>query len=321
MARKNFRPKRRPKKKRGTTAIQRSRPQFNLSTLQITNKRPSTLRVPVQIKLQYYVKAKSTKPGDGFVGFWRANAPYHISYIDGLASDYMLTAHTSASGGYSHILDQMKSMYSHYYVKGSKMDWSIKFLEERTVLDQALTNVNPNQLVNGVYSGVTRDSATPDSSTQCSDLVAAHNFREHRVLCGSKMPLISNNFTDQPSTSGSKRLQGKCFYSPRKLLGVTDVGDCSELKYPSIGGFPTTPPPEHTWFCIDVQHALDKSLGQTDKMQADSFNDFYLDIKLSYDMVFTEPTTIAGSNLSGVTASGHGLPGATSGPPLFIPTI
>lgn len=306
MARKTFRPRRRPKRTRkARSAVGRARPQFSLTTLQLTNKRPSTLRVPIQIKMQYFIKSKSNKPGDGFVGFWRANAPYDIEYIDTTACLPMLTATTALynPGAYSKIIDQMKDMYSHYYVTGSKLDWSLKFLEHRTVLDEVYLASNPNQQVQGVYTGVTRDNSIPHNTTQPDDLIAAHNFKEHRVLAGTELDISTTAGIPAPPTSGSKRLQGSLYYSPKKLLGIKDVGDNENLRYSTTAALPADA--ENTFFCIDVQHALTKSLGQTGRMQQDCFNDFYLDVKLSYNMVFSEPSIIAGENLRGT--------GATSG--------
>lgn len=314
MPRKTFRPKRRPRRKtKKPRAVGQTRPQFSLTTLQLSNKRPSTIRVPVQLKMQYFVKALSTKPGDGFVGFWRANAPYDIEYIDITACAPMLTATTASynPGAYSKVIDQMKNMYSHYYVSGSKMDWSLKFLEHRTIMDEVYLITNPNQQVQGVYTGITRDKAIPDDGTQPDQLVEAHNFKEHRVLCGTELDLATTAGINAPATAGSKRIQGTMYYSPKKLLGIKDVGDNENLRYSTTAALPATS--EDTFFCIDVQHALTKTLGQAGKMERDCFNDFYLDVKLSYNMVFSEPSIIAGENLRG---GGH--VGAVNAGPAFV---
>ena len=299
---KRFYPKRRPKK-RGNT-INRFRPKFNLNTLQLANVRPSTMKIPIECKLQYYCKALASQPGSGICIFLNMSAPIQIAHL--LGGSYQETARTT-TGGNAQELATLASMYQHFHVLGSKAEYSIKFLQHRTDNTQggSIPNTNPNELVMGVYSGVTKTNTYPIGSTQPNELIEAHNFREQRVLCSSQQRTAStgtNNAVFIPS-GGTKRINGQLNYSPRKLLGVKDTADNSSLK-----GNLVTPsaPAEETFGCIAVQHAYDTSLGGTG-IHGDSFNDFYIDIKMTYLLQVSEPSAQRGNNLMGRVADARAI--------------
>lgn len=292
-----FVPKRRPKK-RGNT-IQKFRPKFNLNTLQLANVRPSTMKIPIECKLQFYCKALASQPGGALCLYLNMSAPIQIAHV--LGGSYQETARTT-TGGNAQELATLAGMYQHYCVLGSKAEYSLKFLQHRTdnTSGGTIPNNNPNELVMGVYSGITKTNSYPTGSTQPNELIDAHNFREQRVLCGSQQRSSStgiNNAVFIPS-GGTKRINGQLNYSPRKILGVKDVADNSSLK-----GSLTTPsaPAEETFGCISVQHAYDTSLGGAG-IHADSFNDFYIDVKMTYLLQVSEPSVTRGNNLMGRVA-------------------
>ena len=126
-------------RKRARGPIGRYRPKYTLNTLQISNVRPSTMRIPIEVKQQFFCRALASSASDGCCLFFNMSSPIAISHT---------------TGGTSQQIPQLAAMYQHGHVLGSKLEYSIKFLQHRPDMTASGTIVdsNPNELVQGVYS-------------------------------------------------------------------------------------------------------------------------------------------------------------------------
>lgn len=283
----------------------RYRPAYNLNTLQISNTRPTTMRIPIQTKQQFFVKNPSAAPFTTLF-FFRMNSSNSIWQTNN--PNVSLLADTTLNSNSASEMSTLSGMYSKGVVLGAKCEWSIKFVDNRTDVSDTLPNTlnNPNQQVQGVYTGITRDNSYPTASVQPSTLIEAHNFKENRVLAGS-FHKAGSTTTHTPYTGrgATKRLQGVIKYNPRKQLGVKDVQDVEELYLaPLSNGLGS----EQTFACIDVQQALDTAVLTGSAMVPDAHNSFYLDVKMTYLLQVSEPSIVKQINLAGVpahTSLGH----------------
>lgn len=299
------RQKRRVPRKRGGNKHKRAfRPQYNLHTLQIANVRPSVMRIPIQVKYQFHCTAASNSMGYGTCLYLKMSNPNTIySTVGGI---WTVLADTTAGTNVPQEMITLSQNYSHGHVLGSKAEYSLKFIQKRRTTSDSSGNVvannNPNQQVQGVYSGVTRDNSHIGIHSQPNELIVAHNFREQRCLAGANYGALTSSdgaagsFTPAPV----KRLNGKITYSPKRLLGIKDTVDNDSLKMVLPG---TVDPTENTWACINIQQALDiNTLGSGTTFNRDNFNDFYIDVKVTYLLQVSEPATPQGQNLAGVNA-------------------
>ena len=298
----NFkRNKRRVPRKRGGNRNKRGyRPQFNLHTLQISNVRPSVMRIPIQVKYQFHCTSAVATEGYATNLYLKMSNPNQI--YSTLGGNWAVLADTTAGTNVPPEMITLAQSYSHGHVLGSKCEYSLKFVQKRTPKDVSVTpNNNPNQQVQGVYSGIARDNTHVTVNSQPNQLITNHNFREQRVLCGANYGTDTTQgsagyFTPAPV----KRINGKMTYSPKRLLGIKDVTDNDSLKI-SLPG--TTDPSENTWACINVQQACDKNtLGSNSTFNVDHHNDFYIDVKMTYLLQVSEPAVGQGENLAGTNA-------------------
>lgn len=287
--------KRVKRNKRKAGPIGRYRPKYTLNTLQIQNVRPSTLRVPIEVKQQFFCRGLASSQQDGICLFFNMSSPIAISHTTGATSQ--LIYDTTGGTNYANEIPQLAAMYQHGHVLGSKLEYSIKFLQHRpdTTASGTIVDSNPNELVQGVYSGITKTNTFPTASTQPNTLVAAHNFRQQRVLCGAQSRYDWNNNSQSVAMSqgGTKRINGVCNYSPRKILGVKDVTDVNDLKF-NLGT--VTGSTEETFACVNVQHDF-SSTSPTGAIHKTLFNDFYIDCKVTYMVQVSEPSVTQGDNL------------------------
>jgi len=278
--------------------IGRYRPAYNLNTLQIANVRPTTMRMPIQTKQQFFVKNPAAAPYST-IFFFRLNAPSSIWQCSN--SNAQLIADTTLNTNHASELNTLTGMYSKGIVLGAKCEWSLKFIDNRTDVSDVLPDTlnNPNQQIQGVYTGICRDNSFPTTSTQPSTLIEAHNFRENRVLAGS-FHKAGSSTTHTPYTGrgATKRLQGVIKYNPRKQLGVKDVQDCEDLYLSPIVSSQGN---EQTYACLDIQQALDTAFSGS-ALVPDSHNSFYLDVKMTYLLQVSEPSIVKQDNLAGVSA-------------------
>lgn len=275
------------------------RPAYNLHTLQISNTRPTTMRLPVQVKQQFFVKNPSAIPYST-VFFFRLNAPTSIFSCSN--PNISLLADTTGGTNTATEMANYASMYSKGVVIGAKCQWSLKFCDHRTDVSSVFpgTLTNPNQQVQGVYSGISRDNSYPTTATQPSALIEAHNFKENRVMAGS-FHHVGSATAHSPYTGrgATKRLQGTIKYSPRKQLGIKDPQDVGDLSLePLASGIGL----EQTYACLDIQQALDTTILTGTAIEADAHNDFYLDVKMTYILQVSEPAVSKLTNLAGVEA-------------------
>ena len=287
------------KRRRNKGYGKRYRPAYNLNTLQIANTRPTTMRIPIQTKQQFFCKAPSAAPFST-VMFFRMNSPNNI--YSGSNSNCQIVADSTLGNNRAQEIDVLKGMYSKGVVLGAKLEWSLKFLDHRTDVSTVLppTANNPNQQIQGVYTGIARDLNAPTTATQPSSLITNHNFKEHRVLAGSFGTHQSTGGHSPYSGRGAtKRLQGTIYYSPRKQLGVKDTQDVDSLELAPLNSQGN----EQTFGVIDVQQAYDTGYAQAGGLTADTHNDFYLDVKMTYILQCSEPNTQKIQNLSGVGAT------------------
>lgn len=286
-------------RKRGNKkTVGRYRPAYNLNTLQISNTRPSTMRIPIQTKQQFFVKNPSSAPFST-VFFFRLNAPSQIWQCSN--SNAQLIADTTLGSNSAQELGTLSGMYSKGVVLGAKCEWSLKFIDNRTDVSDVLPDTlnNPNQQIQGVYTGISRDNSFPTTATQPSTLIEAHNFREARVLAGS-FHKAGSSTTHTPYTGrgATKRLQGVVKYNPRKQLGIKDVQDCEDLYLSPLNSNQGN---EQTYACLDIQQALDNVFTGS-ALVPDAHNSFYLDVKMTYLLQVSEPSVVKQDNLSGVSA-------------------
>jgi hypothetical protein len=289
-----YRRKRRGAKK----TVGRYRPAYNLNSLQISNVRPTTMRMPIQTKQQFFVKNPTAAPFST-VFFFRLNAPSSIWQCSN--PNAQLIADTTLNTNHASELNTLTGMYSKGIVLGAKCEWSLKFIDNRTDVSATLPDTlnNPNQQIQGVYTGVCRDNSFPTVNTQPSTLIEAHNFRESRVLAGSfHSQGASTTHTPYTGRGATKRLQGVIKYNPRKQLGIKDVQDCEDLYLSPIVSSQGN---EQTYACIDVQQALDTVFSGS-ALVPDAHNSFYLDVKMTYMLQVSEPSIVKQDNLSGVAA-------------------
>ena len=294
MPRKIVRRNKRKPKKRNQTG--RYRPKYNLNTLQLSNVRPSTMRVPIQVKQQFFCRALASQLSQGVCLFFNMSSPIAISHTVG-GQIQKLYDSTNGTNNAAEIA-QLGTMYQHGHVLGSKCSYSIKFLQHRpdTTNGGTIVDSNPNELVQGVYSGITKVNTFPTTNTQSNTLVQAHNFRQQRVMCSSQQRIDYGNNSNSVfvPAGGTKRISGTVCYSPRKILGVKDVTDVNDLKF-NLGT--ATGAPEETFACINVQHDLDNAHSGTSPIHKSVFNDFYIDVLTTYMVQVSEPATTRGSNL------------------------
>jgi len=276
----------------------RYRPAYNLNTLQISNSRPTTMRMPIQTKQQFFVKNPTAAPFST-VFFFRLNAPSQIWQCSN--PNAQLIADTTLASNTAQELGTLSGMYSKGVVLGAKCEWSLKFIDNRTDVSDVLPDTlnNPNQQIQGVYTGIARDNSFPTTSTQPSTLIDAHNFRENRVLAGS-FHKAGSSTTHTPYTGrgATKRLQGVIKYNPRKQLGIKDVQDCEDLYLQPLN---TSQGNEQTYACLDIQQALDVAFTGS-ALVPDAHNSFYLDVKMTYLLQVSEPSIVKQDNLAGVSA-------------------
>lgn len=291
--------KRRVRKRGGNRGYgKRYRAAYNLNTLQIANTRPSTMRIPIQIKQQYFGKAPSSAPFST-VMFWRMNSPNGI--FQSTNPLVQLTADTTLGNNRAQEIDTLKSMYSKGVVLGAKLEWSLKFLDHRTDVSDTLPDTagNPNQQIQGVYSGIARDLNNPTIHSQPSSLITNHNFKENRVLAGSFHTAgASTAHSPYTGRGATKRLQGSIKYSPRKQLGVKDTQDVDSLEIAPLNSMGN----EQTFACLDIQQAYDTGYAVGGALVPDTHNDFYLDVKITYMLQVSEPAIHKLNNLAGVGA-------------------
>lgn len=297
--------KRRVPRKRGGNRNKRGyRPQYNLHTLQIANVRPSVMRIPIQCKYQFHCTAAGNSMGYGTCLYLKMSNPNLIYQTVG--GVWTVLADTTAGTNVPDEMIKLSQNYSHAHVLGAKCEYSLKFIQKRRVTGDGsgnvITNNNPNQQVQGVYSGICRDNTHVGIHSQPNTLITNHNFKEQRVLAGANYGALTSLdgaagvFTPAPV----KRLNGKLTYSPKRILGVKDTVDNDSLKITLPG---TTDPTENTYACINVQQALDvNTLGSGTSFNRDNFNDFYIDVKLTYLLQCSEPAIAQGENLAGVNA-------------------
>lgn len=292
--------RRKIRKKGGNKGYGRKyRPAYNLHTLQISNTRPTTMRIPVQVKQQFFVRNPSAIPYST-VFFFRLNAPNNIFSCSN--PNISVLADTTGGSNSAPEMANYGSMYSRGVVLGAKCQWSLKFCDHRTDVSSVFpgTLTNPNQQVQGVYTGISRDNSYPTTATQPSALIEAHNFKENRVMAGSFHHVgAATNHSPYTGRGATKRLQGTVKYSPRKQLGIKDVQDVGDL---SIEPVSTGIGLEQTYACIDVQQALDSTVLTGTAIEADAHNDFYLDVKMTYILQLSEPAVSKMTNISGVPA-------------------
>ena len=294
-----------PRKRGGNKKKRAYRPQYNLHTLQIANVRPSVMRIPIQVKYQFHCTAAGNSMGYGTCLYLKMSNPNTIYQTVG--GIWTVLADTTAGTNVPQEMLTLAQNYSHGHVLGSKAEYSIKFIQKRrTTSDSSgnvITNNNPNQQVQGVYSGICRDNTHVGIHSQPNTLITNHNFREQRLLAGANY-----GTTASPATGAAgyftpapvKRLNGKLTYSPKRILGIKDTVDNDSLKMTLPG---TVDPTENTYACINVQQALDiNTLGSGTTFNRDNFNDFYIDVKLTYLLQVSEPATAQGENLAGVNA-------------------
>ena len=290
-----YRPRKARKPRRKKT-IGRYRPKFTLNTLQMANVRPSTMRVPIQVKQQFFCRALASSVSSGVCLFFNLSSPIAISHTVGGTVQKLY----DSTGGtnYAQEIPQLASMYQHGHVLGAKCSYSIKFLQKRpdTTAGGTIVDSNPNELVQGVYSGVTKTNTFPTNTTQSNTLIGAHNFRQQRVLCSSQQRIDYGNNANSvfvPS-GGTKRINGSINYSPRKILGVKDVTDVASLKF-NLGTL--TGSSEETFGCINVQHDLDNTHSGSSPIHKSVFNDFYIDVMTTYMVQVSEPSVERGDNM------------------------
>lgn len=302
----NFKNRKRriPRKRGGNRKKRGYRPQYNLHTLQISNVRPSVMRIPIQVKYQFHCTAAGNSHGYATNLYLKMSNPNLIySTVGGIWS---VLADTTAGTNVPPEMITLAQSYSHGHVLGSKCEYSIKFIQKRRTISDSSGNVlpnnNPNQQVQGVYSGVTRDNTHVTVNSQPNQLITNHNFREQRILCGANYGTLTSadgaagSFTPAPV----KRVNGKMTYSPKRLLGIKDTTDNDSLKITLPG---SVDPTENTWACINIQQACDKNtLGSSTNFNNDNFNDFYIDVKMTYLLQVSEPAVAQGENLAGVNA-------------------
>lgn len=285
----------RARKRRGGT-IGKYRPKYNLNTLQLSNVRPSNMRIPVQVKQQFFCRANASSMSSGVCMFLNLASPIAITHTVG-GTWQKLYDSTNGTNNANEI-QQLAAMYQHGHVLGAKAEYSIKFLQHRvdTTNGGSIPDSNPNELVMGVYSGVTKNNTYPTSATSPNALVGAHNFRQQRVLCSSQQRIDYGNNANSVFTAagGTKRINGQINYSPRKILGVKDVVDVNDLKF-NLGT--ATGAVEETFGCINVQHDVDTTSAGSTPIHKSVFNDFYLDLKVTYLLSVSEPSVEQGDNL------------------------
>jgi hypothetical protein len=200
----------------------------------------------------------------------------------------------------STLFDQFGALYEEGYVIGAKATAHVKFIGQRNIV--ALENA-PNQLqqviVMGIQSSDDPNKGAIDPDTTCSFVVKKQNFRSSRVLMGgnSNSGTPNLNFVSEVPY---KQVSQSAFYSPKKLLGIKDVGDYEDARFkmefeggdsdqriPPMYGSSQTSYNQGPYFTLGLGHESDSQGGLFNRL---NHNDAYVTIKVDYIVKMVKPT-------------------------------
>lgn len=284
------------------------RPRFINRELQLLNRRPQVLTQKCVHQESFYLRqiAAPGNTGEFSVLQCRAAFPGNPIFWGDFTGGIQLYPQTMTRTDTT-LFNQMSSMYREAYVVGAKMEAHIKFTGRRPVLEPAAQNPSQQEMLCaiGVVNGGVHPSGTPDNPITAdmppSQLAEQNNFRVARVMC-------AGTSTDGTNLQGgtnlrTKDLVMKAYYSPKKLLGIKDVADNKNSRFPITTANQLLPDDfENPQFILAIGHNCDNETNLSEPIVRNAHNDCYVTIKTTYIVRCVEPTTDRGSNLIITTA-------------------
>lgn len=303
--------KRRPRRTRRSNAVTRSapkskyRPTYIGADLQLTNRRPQSMTTKLSVLRTYFVRPEVGVNNWSFLRI-RCGSPFS-PWDTGSGGQLQPARWQIQSFVDSTIFDQFGSLYEEAYVVGAKATAHVKFIGQRNIVSLESA---PNQLQQVIAMGI-QNTDDPlqgaiDPDDLCSTVVKKQNFRTARVLMGG------NSNAGQPNLAFAteypyKQVSQTAYYSPKKLLGIKDVGDYEDARFkmtnpgaglddpriPPMYGDANTQYKDGPYFSLGLSHESDSLGGVMNRL---NHNDAYVTVKVDYIMKMVKPTPDRGFN-------------------------
>lgn len=304
--RKTYKPK--PKTRRSGVARSAPRSKYRTrfigSELQLTNRRPQSLTTKISVLRTYFVRPMQGVNNWSFLRI-RCGSPFE-PWGTGSGGQIQPARWMVQSFVDSTIFDQFGSLYEEAYVTGSKATANIKFIGERNILGlESAPNALQQVVVMGVQTSDDSLQGAIDPDDTCSTVVKKQNFRSARVLCGGNSSGGAPN-TNYITQETFKQVRQSAYYSPKKLLGIKDVGDYEDARFKmtSEGGLDDERiPPMYgggnaqynkgPYFTLGLAHESDSLGGEFNRL---NHNDAYVTVKVDYIVKMVKPTPDRGFN-------------------------
>lgn len=295
---------------RRKTGVGRSAPRnkyrtpFIGSELQLTNRRPQSMTTKISVLRTYFVRPEVGVNNWSFLRI-RCGSPWS-PWVTGSGGQTQPTRWQIQSSVDSTIFDQFGALYEEGYVIGAKAQAHIKFIGQRNILSlEAAPNQLQQVIVMGIQNTDDQQKGAIDPDTTCSFVVKKQNFRSSRVLMGGNSSAGAPNanfITETPY----KQVSQTAFYSPKKLLGIKDVGDYENARFkmeqaalqnddripPMYGGAPVDYN-QGPYFTLGLGHESDSQGGLFNRL---NHNDAYVTVKVDYIVKMVKPTPDRGFN-------------------------
>lgn len=278
------------------------RPRFISRELQLFNRRPQMLTQKVVHSESMYVRQLAPAPGQaGVFSLLQCRAsfpgdPIFLGDLNGTQTNQF----QSLTKTETTLFSQMSEMYEEAYVVGAKMEAHIKFLGQRPVgTDQGQNPSQQEMLVAlGVVPGTVDAAHIPQNDIRKTDhptdFTERQNFRVSRVMVGGNS--LSPDSLNNATNIRTKDLVLKAYYSPKKLLGIKDVADKGNLRFPINSALQPVHEMEIPQFVLAIGHNCDNTSTSLPIVRG-AHNDCYITFKTTYIVRCVEPTDARGFNL------------------------
>ena len=285
------------------------RTRFISRELQLLNRRPQSLTQKVVHSESMYVRQLAPTAGQaGVFSLLQCRAsfpgdPIFLGDLNGTQTNQF----QSLTKTETTLFNQMSEMYKEAYVVGAKIEAHIKFLGQRPVgTDQSQNPSQQEMLVAlGVVPGTVDAAHIPQNDIRKTDhptdFTERQNFRVARVMVGGN----SNNPDSVHAGATNVRTKDlvlKAYYSPKKLLGIKDVGDTENLRFEINNALQPVHEMEIPQFVLAIGHNCDNTSTSLPIVRG-AHNDCYITFKTTYIVKCVEPTDARGSNLLITTGS------------------
>lgn len=302
--RKTYKPKRKTRHGVGRSAPKsKYRPRWIGSELQLTNRRPQSMTTKLSVLRTYFVRPQVGVNNWSFLRV-RCGSPFE-PWATGSGGQLQPARWMVQSFVDSTIFDQFSALYEEAYVTGAKATAHVKFIGERNIISlESAPNALQQVIVMGIQNtdDVAQGAIDPDDT--CSTVVKKQNFRSSRVLCGGNSNAGLPN-TPNITQFNMKQVRQSAYYSPKKLLGIKDVGDYEDARFkmtsdgiddqriPPMYGGATTQYDKGPYFTLGLAHESDSLGGEFNRL---NHNDAYVTVKVDYIIKMVKPTPDRGFN-------------------------